>query len=510
MESRPLVVVGAGVSGSAAAIEATKAGVHVTLIDENPIPEAMAGLNVPQFFGQRFSGDLRDRALMLERVTAASKAVTEAKAAGVDVQLGTCAWGAFRNSDSSRMLDGPQLGLANDERSWMIKYDRLILATGARDLGIAFSGWNLAGAVGANGAFCLMNRYEASASRRMVVMGAGNLGLSTARMALDRGIEVAAIVDVSNAVRGDVALRTALQREGVKLYTSHTVREAVGRFGDIESVVLVEIDNNSEPVAGTEKVIAADTVCLAIGLVPNVELLSLLGCDLRFESGLGGYVPDRDDWMRTSVETVFVAGDVAGFHEGMVLDSEIARNQGRLAGLAAAESLGAIGKDEALARRADLQAEAVDSAANEVNSNWASWLQSLVTAGGPDIFVCPCEEVTCAELNDLHPPRRLKWEAERQSRRNLRTLAKDSPADSDQVKRLTRVGMGYCQGRLCREQVSMMLAAETGRDVADVPIMSYRPPVRPLPLKVLWPREEAEQVRRDWPKWFSPPRQVLG
>lgn len=510
MESRPLVVVGAGVSGSAAATEAAKAGVHVTLIDENPIPVAMAGLNVPQFFGQRFSGDLRDRALMLERVAAASEAVTEAKAAGVDVQLGTCVWGAFRNSGSSRMLDGPQLGLANDERSWMIKYDRLILATGARDLGIAFSGWNLAGAVGANGAFWLMNRYEASASRCMVVMGAGNLGLSTARMALDKGIEVAAIVDVSNSVRGDVALRTALQREGVKLYTSHTVREAVGRFGDIESVVLVEIDNNSEPVAGTERVIAADTVCLAIGLVPNVELLSLLGCDLRFESGLGGYVPDRDDWMRTSVETVFVAGDVAGFHEGMVLDSEIARNQGRLAGLAAAESLGAIGKDEALARRADLQAEAVDSASNEVNSNWASWLQSLVTAGGPDIFVCPCEEVTCAELNDLHPPRRLKWKAGCQSRRNLRTLAKDSPADSDQVKRLTRVGMGCCQGRLCREQVSMMLAAETGCDVADVPIMSYRPPVRPLPLKVLWPREEAEQVRRDWPKWFSPPRQVLG
>ena len=95
MESRPLVVVGAGVSGPAAATEAAKAGVHVTLIDENPIPVAMAGLNVPQFFGQRFSGDLRDRALMLERVAAASEAVTEAKAAGVDVQLGTCVWAPF-------------------------------------------------------------------------------------------------------------------------------------------------------------------------------------------------------------------------------------------------------------------------------------------------------------------------------------------------------------------------------------------------------------------------------
>ena len=509
MESRPLVVVGAGVSGTAAATEAARAGARVTLIDENPISTSMVGLDVPQFFGQRFMGALRDKALMLERVTAANEALAEAEEAGVEIQLATCVWGAFRNSETSRVLDGPQLGLADDERSWLMKYDRLIVAAGARDLGISFAGWNLAGAMGANGAHVLMNRYQASSSRRMVVMGSGNLGLNTARMALDRGIEVAAVVDVSTSVRGDEALITALQGEGVKLYTSHTVREAVGSDGDIESVVLIEIDN-CEPVAGTEKVISADTVCLAIGLVPNVELLSLLGCDLTFKSKLGGYVPVHDDWMRTSVDTVFVAGDVAGFHDGMVLDTEIARNQGRLAGVAAAESLGAIGTDEALARRNDLQAVAVDSTPNEVHSSWKSWLQSLVNAGGPDIFACPCEEVTCAELIDLRPPRYLAWESERMSRRGLGTLVKDSPVNPDQVKRLTRAGMGHCQGRLCREQVSLLLAEESGTDIAEVPLMSYRPPVRPLPLKVMWPHEETEQVRRDWPKWFSPTNQVLG
>ena len=56
MESKPLVVVGAGVSGTAAAVEAAKAGVQVTLIDENPIGMSMMGLDVPQFFGQRIDG----------------------------------------------------------------------------------------------------------------------------------------------------------------------------------------------------------------------------------------------------------------------------------------------------------------------------------------------------------------------------------------------------------------------------------------------------------------------
>ena len=509
MESKSLVVVGAGISGTAAAIEAAKAGVQVTLIDENPIPVSMMGLDVPQFFGQRITGALRDKAAMLERVTASNDALAEAEEAGVDVQLGTCVWGAFRNTETSRVLDGPQLGLANDDRSWLIKYDRLIVAAGSRDLGIAFAGWNMAGAMGANGAHSLMSRYQALASQRMVVMGSGNLGLNTARMAQDSGIQVAAVVDVSASVRGDETTAARLRDEGVPLYASHTVREATGRNGEIASVVLVEIDDHSEPVVGSEKTIAADTVCLAIGLVPNIELLSLLGCDLTFRSELGGYVPDHDDWMRTSVETVFVAGDAAGFHDAMVLDPDIARDQGRLAGVAAAELLGAIGSAEALARRSELQSASAAAPA-EVHTYWSRWLRSLVSAGGPDIHACRCEEVTCAELIGVQPPRYLGWSSEQMDRRSLQTLLQDGPLNPNHVKRLTRAGTGHCQGRLCREQVSMLLAEESGTPIAGVPLMSYRPPVRPLPLNVMWPHDEPEQVRMDWPKWFSPTNQVLG
>ncbi|MDE2990535.1 MAG: NAD(P)/FAD-dependent oxidoreductase [Chloroflexota bacterium] len=504
------MVVGAGAAGTAAAIEAARAGVRVTLVDENPIGVSMMGLDVPQFIGRRVKDPLPARDVMLERVVAANSSLAEAEEAGVEVQLGTCVWGAFRNSDTSRVLDGPQLGLADDERSWMVKYDRLIVAAGARDLAMSFPGSGLAGVMGANGAHALMSRYQALASRRMVVLGAGNLGLTTAQMALDRGVEVAAVVDVSSSARGDEALLSRLRGAGVELYTSHTVKEAVGGAGEIESVVLVEIDDDCDPVAGTEKVVAADTVCLAIGLVPNVELLALLGCDLAFASERGGWAPVHDDRMRTSVDSVFVAGDVAGFHDGMVLDAEIARNQGRLAGIAAAESLGAIDEDEALARIDDLKPTAVDAATPDAHSGWQRWHRSLVNAGGLEVLACQCEEVTRAEIIGLQPPRYLGRGSEQASRRNLRTQAGANPVNADQVKRLTRAGMGHCQGRLCREQVALLLAEESGADIADIPVMSYRPPVRPLPLRVMWPHDEPEQVRCEWPKWFSPTHRVLG
>ncbi len=510
METRQLVVVGAGTSGTAAAIEAAKAGVRVTLIDENPVPTSLVGMNIPLFYGERFTDALLNEAEMMRMVASANDALAEAEEAGVEVLLGTCVWGGFRNSENSRALDGPQIGLSDYKRSWMMKYECLIVATGARDLSIGFRGWERTGTMGANGAYSLMNHYNALRSKRIVVLGSGDLGLNTAKMAMDGGAVIAAIVDVSPTVQGALAIAADLNDRGVDVYTSHTVVEANGGDGDIQTVVLVEIDDDAESVAGTEKLISVDTVCLAIGLVPNVELLSLLGCDLVFRSELGGHVPIHDDWMRTSVENVFVAGDAAGFQDAMILDTEIARDQGRLAGIAAAASLGAIDDAAANARRSEIQPIGVAAKPMTAHKMWDRWLKSFGNAGGRQIFACPCEEVTRADVSDLQPPRYLKWDSEQMSRRNLQTQLKDNPVNPNQIKRLTRAGTGICQGRQCREQVAMLSSDQSGIDLSEVPPMTYRAPLRPLPLNVMWPEDEPDSVRNEWPKWFSPTSKVLG
>jgi thioredoxin reductase len=502
----PLMVVGAGPAGVAAAIEAALAGVDVMLVDENPIDHDMMAMDLPLYFGQRLHPALRNRAAMLERVVEGNPALAEADEAGVDVQLGTCVWGAFRNGPTLRELDGPVLGLADLERSWLIGYDRLVVAAGARDVALGFPGWEKAGTMGANGAFSLLARYQAVAARRMLVLGSGTLGLQTAALALERGVEVAGVVEVGPAVRGDAALHRMLADKGVRFYPAHTVREARGRTGEVESVVLVGVGPDLAPIARSETEIACDTVCLAIGLVPNVELLDLLGCRLPFRSELGGFAPETDEWMRTSVPTVLAAGDCAGFHEAMVLDPDVARDQGRRAGIAAALSLGAIDRDRAGALRAGLRRP--DGFRPEaVHGHWERWLESLIGTGGWDVNTCQCEEVTRRELAAVQPPRYLAWESEAMRARSLHTLLEDGPVHPDQIKRLTRVGMGPCQGRRCREQVALLLASQARTPVGEIPLASYRAPVRPLPLSVLWPRDEPQEVRTEWVSWFGIPTQ---
>jgi thioredoxin reductase len=524
----PVVVVGAGAAGVAAAIEAARAGVEVLLIDENPIDNDMMAMDVPLYFGQRMQPSVRNRALMMERVVETNPALAEAHEVGVDVQLGTYVWAAFVNGPTVRELPGPMLGLADDRRSWLVGYDRLVVAAGARDVAMGFPGWERAGAMGANGAVSLLTRYRALGSQRMVIVGSGDLGLRTAALALESGVAVAGIVEVANTVRGDKEIARSLARRGVPFYAAHTIREARGKVGEIDSLVLVQVDESLKPVAGSEREIACDTVCLALGLAPNVELLHLVGARLAFDSALGAWVPAINDQMQTSVPTVFAAGDCTGVHDGMLADPEIARTQGRLAGIAAARSLGAITRQEAGQRHADVtiqiplphrgrgpQFELSGAAARRglsrsegaVHAYWQTWLQSLLHAGGWEVNICQCEEVTRRELVDVKPPRYLKWESPQMEARSLDTMLRDGPVNQDQIKRLTRAGMGPCQSRRCREQVGLLLAQAAGTSIDQIPLPSFRPPIRPLPLNVLWPADEPPAMREDWVSWFGIPTQ---
>ena len=499
----PLVVVGAGVAGVAAAIEAARAGVEVLLVDEHPVDNDMMAMDVPLCFGQRMDPSVRNRALMLERVVETNPGLASVYEAGVDVQLGTYVWGAFVNGPAVQELPGPMLGLADDRRSWLVGYDRLIVAAGARDVLLGFAGWERAGTLGAGGAAALLARYRALAARRLLVMGSGALGLHTAALALEHGVEVAGVVEVGARVRGPAATAKALAGRGVPFFTAHTIQEARGRTGEIESVVLVAVDGVGKPVGGGAKEIACDAVCWAVGLVPGVELLSLVGARLRFVGALGGWVPEVDASLRTSVPTVFAAGDCAGFHEGRLARPDVAQAEGRRAGLAAAESLGARARP-----RPDTQAPAASPEADTApHACWNAWLDSLIAVGGVEVNVCQCEEVTRRELVETKPPRYLKWDSPQMDARSLATLLGDGPVSQDQIKRLTRAGMGPCQSRRCREQVGLLLARAAGTTLDRIPLPTFRPPVRPLPLNVLWPTDEPAAMREDWVSWFGIPTQ---
>jgi thioredoxin reductase len=492
-----LAVVGAGPAGLAAAIAAAKAGIEVLLVDENPVAQALMGLDVPLHFGGRMNPAVQNKPRMVERIVETNPGLAEAFELGIDVQLGVYAWGAFAKGPSLRSIAKPVLGLADEERSWLVSFDRLILATGARDLGMSFAGWEKPGVMGAQAALSLIERYRAFDGRRLLVLGSGALGMRVAGAALEQGLEVAGVVDVVPDPLGPDVLRPPLSKARVPFFGAHAVKQVLGK-AEVEGVWLVRIAGG-KPVARSERDIACDTVVCAIGAVPNVELMDVLGCRLVFDPKRGGHVPVLDADGSTSVPCVYAVGDCAGIFDKKIGDPEMAIAEGRRAAAAAAWALGATPVEHEMS--------AAFAPTFDAFGHWRRWLDAELAAGGMEVMVCQCEEVTRRELVELKPPRYLNWGGSQLKTRDVAALAKDGPVNADQVKRLTRAGMGTCQGRRCREQIQMMLAMSAKVPPEQIPLASYRAPVRPLPLSALWPHDETQATRDNWDIWFGIPTQ---
>jgi D-hydroxyproline dehydrogenase subunit alpha len=473
-----VIVVGGGRAGCAAALDAARLGLKVTLVDEHPQPLAAMSLDAPYFYGARLAPALSDASATAERVLGANEALMECLEAGVDVLTGTCAWGVYVPGENNVQQREMQLGLAHETRSWMVAFDFLVLAPGARDLVISFPGWQLAGVLGACAAASLLTSYQALGGRRMLILGSGNLALGLAMRALESGVEVAGLVEPTGDLQGDELLAGKLRD--------------VGALGDQE-VTGAQVTAVSQP-DGEGQLVACDTICMAFGAVPNIELGAVAGCKMEYVASLGGWVPELGPDMQTSLPCIFVVGDGAGLTESMISAPDEAMEQGRAAARAIAR----------LATAQTAPAETLDPAARLVASRAKfppeGWLAALIEAGGLDVQLCQCEEVTRREFLEVRPPRYLGNKGWVPKEPNA-VGAPQGALSQDFLKRMTRVGMGHCQGKRCREHSALLLAHAKGVELSSVLPGSFRPPVRPLPVSVLFAHDEPPETFGQWPAW---------
>jgi thioredoxin reductase len=468
-EQAELLVIGAGEAGLAAALEAARAGVQVTLVDENPLGAGLIGMDVPLLFGNRWTAAVQNQGRMLEQILATNPGLEEAFELGVEVKLGTYAWGAFVGGPYLRSLPEPVVGLADETRSWLCGFQRLIIAAGARDLVFSFKGFETPGVVGALGFASLVTKYAAFNGHRLVILGTGDLAVKTAEIALAAGLAVAAMVEVRETPQSDVSLMVS---RSVEIITGHAILEARGNAEGVTAAVLT-------PVAGGEpRSVACDTIVLAIGAVPVIDLADVAGCTITRTEG--AYVPAG------APPGVFFAGDCAG------LGGDAAAS-GIAAARAALRSLGhAV---ETSAAPAPVTPMPADSDGYRMD-----WMRALMATGGLEVNACTCEEVTRRDLLTVQPPRYLNAPV---PARDLAALSGEGPPSQDQIKRLTRACMGPCQARRCREQVAMIMAIGTERPLASIALAGYRAPVRPLPLGVLAASEETAEMALGWNVWFG-------
>ena len=408
-ESRhDLLIVGAGPAGLAAAYRAAKGGSRVTVVDDNPAAGGQIWRGEPQ---KPSSSDAR---AWFDKVRS------------VDIQF----------VEGARVFQQPRPGTLlaethHDVRE--LRYDSLILATGARERFLPFQGWTLPNVMGAGGLQALVKTGLPIEGKRVVVAGTGPLLLAVAAYLRGRGAEVLLIAEQASSVRlarfgfGIVsktaqALRLKRQLSGVRYLTSCWPLAAEGQ-DKVESVTLFR--------RGKRWQVACDYLACGFHLVPNLELAELLGCKVD----LGAV--RVDEFQLTSVPQVYSAGETTG-----IGGLELSLVEGEIAGLAAA------GRPEEARNLFPLRAKH-RKFADLLNRTFAlrDELKALVQ---PDTIVCRCEDVRFDRLR---------------AHRSWR-----------EAKLQTRCGMGPCQGRVCGGAVEFLFGWRAE---------SVRPPVLPVRVESL-------------------------
>ncbi|MGB7023734.1 MAG: FAD/NAD(P)-binding oxidoreductase [Candidatus Acidiferrales bacterium] len=406
-----VLVVGAGPAGIAAACCAAQDSVRVGLVDNNSRPG-----------GQIWRGETRD-----SHVTEAARWLQKLARSRVEILT---PMEVFAQPEVGRLAATSSDGLCE------LHYKKLILCTGARERFLPFPGWTLPNVMGAGGLQAVVKSGMDTAGKKVVVAGSGPLLLAVAAHLRAHGVDVRTIAEQAPWSRL-IRFGMALVSRGRKILQAFELRRQISRIayragcwvtaaegnGKVESVTLrTERKTWKEP---------CDYLACGFHLVPNTELASLLGCQLR-----AGFVR-TDDFQESSAAGVYCAGEPTG-----IGGLELSIAEGQIAGFAAAGQ-----RERAKEYFGERRSQRRFSAALERAFALRDELRTLPSA---ETIVCRCEDVTLGRLRGQS-----SWRA---------------------AKLQTRCGMGPCQGRICGPAVEFLFGWKAE---------SARPPIFPVGVESL-------------------------
>lgn len=264
----PVLILGGGPAGMSAAIQLGQRGIRCILVDDK---HRLGGKLVLQT--HRFFGSINAVYAGTRGIDIATRLENEVRThESVAVWLNSTALAVFSDGKVGILRESEKAGEreGQDTQYVLVKPQILLVATGAREKSLVFKGNTLPGVYGAGAFQTLVNRDLVKAAQRLFIVGGGNVGLIAGYHALQAGIQVVGLVEALPECGGYKVHKDKLVRFGVPIYTRHTVISANGTE-QVESVTIAQLDDAWQPIPGTEKSFACDTVLIAVGLDPVNE-----------------------------------------------------------------------------------------------------------------------------------------------------------------------------------------------------------------------------------------------
>ena len=301
MKSYDIVIIGGGPAGLAAAVSAKKNGIESILILERD--RELGGI-LNQCIHNGFG--LHTFKEELTGPEYAGRFIKQAEELNIEYKLNTMVMDISQDKVITAM--------SRQEGMYQIQAKAVILAMGCRERSrgaLNIPGYRSAGIFSAGTAQRLVNIEGYMPGREVVILGSGDIGLIMARRMVLEGAKVQCVAELrpqSGGLKRNIV--QCLDDFNIPLYLNTTVAQIHGR-DRVEGVTLTKVDDNGEPIHGSEWEVPCDTLLLSCGLIPENELTRGLGADMDGKTG-GPVVGEN---LECSIPGVFACGNVLHVHE---------------------------------------------------------------------------------------------------------------------------------------------------------------------------------------------------
>ncbi len=445
-----VIVIGAGPAGLAAGACLAEMGLNVLTLDEQ---ERLGG----QIYRNIEAAPPDRRELMGEDYAKGLEVAERFRRSGAAYENRTLVW---------QVEPDGRICYSRGGASSQVRANFIIVATGAMERPVPFPGWTLPGVMGAGAANNLAKEAGLTPTGRVVLAGSGPLLLLEAALLVKKSVSIAAILETTpvfppapaiahapKAMRRvdflwkGISLLREIRKAGVAHHKGVTHLRAAGQ-NRLEAVAARSGDKRLS--------IEADLLLVHFGVIPNTQVFRQAGCRMAWKPDQRYWHPLCDEWGHTSCERIFAAGDGA-----VVAGAVAAQYKGELAALEAARCSGIIPAYER-----DGLADPIRKALKQ--DAWPRPFVDAIYAPRPEhlafedaTVVCRCENITVGDL---------------------RRVVKEGVRELNEVKVITRAGMGPCQGRMCGPAMAEVLARELDLSPDRAGLLNIRPPVKPVPL----------------------------
>jgi len=444
------VVIGAGPAGISASARLAEMGLQVLTLDEQQRLGGQIYRNI-QESSQKTRDDMGDeyaRGIVLAQRFENSGALYYPRATVWDIESDGCVY------------------FSKDHQSEQIRANYIVIATGAMERPVPFPGWNLPGIMGAGAVNNLAKEAELTPDCDVVLAGSGPLLLLEASLLIQKGVNIKAILETTPKTPSiDAMLKVfpALKRfdflkKGLKMVGDikksgtphHKGITNLRAFGD-DKVERVEANNGS-----THLQFSTDMLLTHFGVIPNTHIFRLLGCQMAWHREQRYWYPQIDKWGRTNFDHIFAAGDGAGVKGALT-----AEYRGEIAALEIAHCLGIIPTYERdqLAGPIENELKHDDYPRPFVDAVFAPSFSK--ESFDDETVLCRCENIKI---------------------KDVRKAVGEGVREVNELKIVTRCGMGPCQGRMCGPAMAEVVGAELALSPDQVGVLKIRPPLKPIPL----------------------------